>query len=104
MRKIITGTSIGIFALFFCGCNHNIVNYGDGLGFDAGINPNSGMLSVNLRYGKILSAVVRDNTEIELTGKTAANGSITSEDSQLVNADTTLKVKINCFAKSDNKY
>ena len=56
------------------GCGHNAIQYGDGVGFDIGINPENCMLSMNLRYGKILSAVTRDNVELELTGNVAADG------------------------------
>ena len=54
--------------LLLTGCGHNAIQYGDGIGFDVGINPNNYMLSLNLRYGKILSAVVRDNVKLELSG------------------------------------
>ena len=60
--------------LLLTGCGHNAIQYGDGIGFDVGINPNNYMLSLNLRYGKILSAVVRDNVKLELSGKADANG------------------------------
>ena len=78
------------------GCGHNAIQYGDGLGFDAGINPENYTLSLNLRYGKILSAVTRDNVEIEVTGKTDANGASDTEKSgnAAVSTDGTLKIKI----------
>ena len=49
---------------------------------------------MNLRYGKILSAVVRDNTEIELTGKADANGEGGSTGKAGVATDGNLKIKI----------
>ena len=52
-------------ALFLCSCGHNFVQYGDGIGIDLGIRPQNGIFSVTLRYGKIMTAAVRDNTEIE---------------------------------------
>ena len=58
------------------GCGHNAITYGDGVGFDFGVNPENLSMSMNLRYGKILSAVVRDNAEIELNGKADANGAL----------------------------
>lgn len=78
------------------GCGHNAIQYGDGLGFDAGINPENYTLSLNLRYGKILSAVTRDNVEIEMTGKADADGAAGTEKSgsTAVTTDGTLKVKI----------
>ena len=86
-----------VFAVcFLAGCGHNAVQYGDGVGFDAGINPENYTASFNLRYGKILSAVTRDNVEIEVTGKTDANGASGAEKSgsAAVSTDGTLKVKI----------
>ena len=64
-------------AVILSGCGHNVINYGDGVGFDAGINPENGTFSFNLRYGKILSAVTRDNVEIKMNGAVAANGATT---------------------------
>ena len=85
-----------IAAGLLVGCGHNAINYGDGIGFDAGINPENWTASFTLRYGKILSAVTRDNVEIEVSGKADANGSTGTEKSGLssVVTDGTLKVKI----------
>jgi len=78
------------------GCGHNAIQYGDGVGFDTGINPENFTLSMNLRYGKILSAVTKDNVEIELTGKANADGSTGTEKTATgsVGTDGNLKVKI----------
>ena len=83
-------------AVILAGCGHNAIQYGDGIGFDAGINPENYTASFNLRYGKILSAVTRDNVEIEVTGKTDANGASGAEKSgnAAVSTDGTLKIKI----------
>ena len=83
-------------AVILAGCGHNAIQYGDGIGFDAGVNPENYTASFNLRYGKILSAVTRDNVEIEVTGKTDANGASGTEKSgnAAVNTDGTLKIKI----------
>lgn len=76
MKKLYaTAIIIGI-AILLTGCGHNVINYGDGIGFDAGINPENGTFSFNLRYGKILSAVTRDNVEIEMSGDVGADGDI----------------------------
>ena len=74
MRKTLVPMVAVIATMLLSGCGHNAITYGDGVGFDAGINPENFTMSFNLRYGKILSAVVRDNAEIELTGKADANG------------------------------
>lgn len=83
-------------AVFLTACGHNAITYGDGIGFDAGINPENYTASFNLRYGKILSAVTRDNVEIEVTGKADADGAAGTEKSgsTAVTTDGTLKVKI----------
>ena len=83
-------------AVILAGCGHNAVTYGDGIGFDAGVNPENYTASFNLRYGKILSAVTRDNVEIEVTGKADADGAAGTEKSgsTAVTTDGTLKVKI----------
>lgn len=80
--------------MILTGCGHNAIQYGDGVGFDVGINPENCMLSLNLRYGKILSAVTRDNVELEMTGQAAADGTAGTEKQTGVNTDGTLKVKI----------
>ena len=32
------------------GCGHNAITYGDGVGFDFGVNPENFTMSMNLRY------------------------------------------------------
>ena len=49
---------------------------------------------MNLRYGKILSAVTRDNVEIEVTGKANADGTTGTENKTGVATDGNLKIKI----------
>ena len=85
-----------IIAGLLAGCGHNAIQYGDGIGFDAGINPENWTASFTLRYGKILSAVTRDNVEIEVSGKADANGSTGTEKSGLssIVTDGTLRVRI----------
>ena len=80
--------------LLLTGCGHNAIQYGDGIGFDVGINPNNYMLSLNLRYGKILSAVVRDNVELELSGKADANGMSGDPNTAGASSDGNLKIQI----------
>lgn len=93
MKKFIAMTAL---ALAMTGCGHNVLQYGDGVGFDLGLNPENYTMSINLRYGKILSAVTRDNVEIEMTGSANADGSTGGESSigSKVATDGNLKVKI----------
>lgn len=96
MRKFLVIGAAVIAVGLLAGCGHNAINYGDGLGFDMGVNPENYTMSFNLRYGKILSAVTRDNVEIELTGKANADGSTGAEKAATssVGTDGNLKVKI----------
>jgi hypothetical protein len=93
MKKLFVIGAAVCMAVFLSACGHNAIQYGDGIGFDAGINPENYTLSFNLRYGKILSAVTRDNVEIEVSGKTEADGAEQSN-AAAVSTDGTLKVKI----------
>lgn len=94
MRNLTLIVAALAVVVILTGCGHNAIQYGDGVGFDVGINPENCMLSMNLRYGKILSAVTRDNVELELTGQAAADGTAGTEKQSGVNTDGTLKVKI----------
>ena len=96
MRNLFLVGATVLAAGLLAGCGHNAIQYGDGVGFDAGVNPENYTASFNLRYGKILSAVTRDNVEIEVSGKTDANGATGTEKSgsAAVTTDGTLKVKI----------
>ena len=96
MKNLFLVVAAVFAAVILAGCGHNAIQYGDGIGFDAGINPENFTASFNLRYGKILSAVTRDNVEIEVTGKTDANGASGTEKSgnAAVSTDGTLKIKI----------
>ena len=96
MRKFLVIGAAVIAVGLLAVCGHNAINYGDGLGFDMGVNPENYTMSFNLRYGKILSAVTRDNVEIELTGKANADGSTGAEKAATssVGTDGNLKVKI----------
>jgi len=95
MRKIMLAFA-AVLAALLTGCGHNAVHYGDGIGFDAGINPENWTASFTLRYGKILSTVTRDNVEIELTGNANANTQNGGEKTALtkVGTDGNLKIKI----------
>ena len=95
MRKIMLVLA-AMCAALLTGCGHNSIQYGDGVGFDFGINPENWTASMNLRYGKILTAVTRDNVEIELSGNASADTQTGAEKSALtkVGTDGNLKIKI----------
>lgn len=57
--------AIGLL-LLLTGCGHNAVQYSDGIGLEIGIIPDQYQVAVNFRYGKILSAVVKEKAEVTL--------------------------------------
>ena len=80
--------------LVLSACSHNVVTYGDGIGFDMGVDPEHFSASFTLRYGKTMTAITRDNVEIELAGKANADGVQASDASTNVGTDGNLRVKI----------
>ncbi len=82
--------------LVLSGCSHNVVTYGDGIGLDVGVDPEHFMASVTLRYGKTLTAVTRDNVEIEMAGKADMDGVPSTEKKSdgKVATDGNLRIKI----------
>ena len=96
MRKLMLAFVAVCIATLLTGCGHNSIQYGDGVGFDFGINPENWTASMNLRYGKILTAVTRDNVEIELSGNASADTQTGAEKTALskVGTDGNLKIKI----------
>ena len=55
--------------LLLAGCGHNIITYGDGIGPETTFRPDNGNFGVVLRYGKVLTATVRENTTVEMSGE-----------------------------------
>ena len=49
MHKIFLFIGITVISFVLTGCGHNAIQYGDGVGFDVGINPENCALSMNLR-------------------------------------------------------
>ena len=96
MRKIMLVLAAVCLAAMLTGCGHNSIQYGYGVGFDFGINPENWTASMNLRYGKILTAVTRDNVEIELSGNASADTQTGTEKTALskVGTDGNLKIRI----------
>lgn len=88
MKKSIALVAAVAVAVAVAGCGHNVVNYSDGIGVDATFRPDAGNFGITFRYGKILTATIRENTEVEMTGKADASGKET------VNAATDGSVKI----------
>lgn len=83
-----------LFAAMLCSCGHNAVQFSDGIGFDAGLDPEHWSCSFNLRYGKILSVAVRDCVELEMTGSGTGSGSGDSGQASGASATSGLKIRI----------
>ena len=96
MRKIRLGLAAVCIAMLLTSCGHNSFQYGDGVGFDFGVNPENWTASLTLRYGKILTAVTRDNVEIELSGNANADGSAGMETTAKtkIGTDGNLKIRV----------
>ena len=93
MKAIFLTLAIPVL-LVLTGCSHNVVTYGDGIGFDMGVDPEHFSASFTLRYGKTLTAVTRDNVEIELAAKAAAAGGPAQPGKSKVGTEGNLRVKI----------
>ena len=57
-----------------CACGHNAIQYSDGIGINAGVDPEHLTASFTLRYGKILSVASRDMFELEMSGDATGSG------------------------------
>ena len=73
---LIIGAALAALAVMLClaGCGHNIVTYGDGIGLETTFRPDSGNFGVVLRYGKVLTATVRENVTVEMSGEGSGGG------------------------------
>ncbi len=81
-------------AVTTAGCGHNVVNYSDGVGLETTFRPDSGNFGLTFRYGKILSATVRENSEIEMTGEGQGTGGTGATVTGGASSTGSVKVKI----------
>ena len=95
MKEIFLIVSLALMPML-SSCAHNAIVYGDGIGLDVGVDPEHFMASFTLRYGKTLTAVTRDNVEIEMAGKADMNGVPSAEKKTdgKVATDGNLRIKI----------
>lgn len=85
----------GLLALaLVTGCGHNMVSYGDGIMLETTINPETYAFGISLRYGKILTACVRENTEIEMSGGNNTTGGGSDKGSTAAKTDASVKLKV----------
>ena len=79
---------IGVcFLSLIFGCSHNAITYSDGIGFETTANPQTFTFGINFRYGKIFTAVLRENSSVSMTG----NGESKDDD---ISSTSNLKIKI----------
>ena len=73
------------------GCGHNAITYSDGIGINAGFDPEHLTASFTLRYGKILNVASRDKFELEMIGDATGSGESAQASAQ---TSSGLKIKI----------
>lgn len=94
MFKVVTAAVALLAAAFLAGCGHNTVSYGDGVMLETTFNPETYAFGVSFRYGKILTACVRENTEIEMTGGNDTTGGGSEKGSTAAKTEASVKVKV----------
>lgn len=97
IKAIITMASIVaaiVAAVTTAGCGHNVVQYSDGIGFETTMRPDTGNFGITFRYGKILSATVRENSEIEMTGDGQGGGAAGESGNASASSSGSVKIKI----------
>ena len=82
-----------LLTMILCGCGHNMIAYSDGFIIETTINPETWTIGLGCRYGKVLTACVRENTELELTGE-GSGGSSKDVYSTGASSDTKIKFKV----------
>lgn len=94
--KIVCLNLFSVAILFLiAGCGHNVITYGDGIQTEVGFIPEQYKISLTFRYGKILSACVRENTEVEMEGEGAGKaGDDNGQKSADAGSKGKLKIKI----------
>lgn len=80
-----------LFVAMLTGCGHNAITYSDGVGINAGFDPEHMTASFTLRYGKILNVAARDVFELDLTGDVSGSGEAAQTSAQ---SSSGLKIKI----------
>ena len=93
MKKILSLRYV-IPALMLSGCGHNAVQYSDGIGMEMGFIPEKYSVSLNFRYGKILSAVMRENSKVKLKTETGNALEAAGSPENQLNSMTELSVNI----------
>jgi len=69
MKKILMVILCAISALILTGCGHNLATQSKGWGIDVTWNPDAYMPSLRLGYWDISYAMMKENTEVEMTSE-----------------------------------
>lgn len=91
---IVTAALVAVLVLCLPGCSHNAVTYSDGIGFETTLRPDNGNFGITFRYGKILSAVLRENSEVEMTGDGKGSGGSGETSPGSASSSGSVKIKI----------
>lgn len=84
--------AVVLLAICVCGCSHNVVTYSDGVGFETTMRPDTGNFGLTFRYGKILTATIRENTEVDMQGD--GNAGAGKDATATAGASGSVKVKV----------
>ena len=82
-----------IFMALLSGCGHNVITYGDGIQAEVGFIPDQYKIALTFRYGKILTACVRENAEVEMEGNGSGKAG-DGKDEKSASAESAGKLKI----------
>lgn len=80
--KTITLLMAAMAAAVLTSCGHNAIQYSDGIGINAGFDPEHLTANFTIRYGKILSVASRDMFELEMSGDATGSGEATQASAQ----------------------
>ncbi len=80
-----------LLAAVLTGCSHNTVSYGDGIMLETTLNPEAYAFGISFRYGKILTACLRENAELEMQGAGSGNA---GTDGKTAGAQSSGSVKV----------
>lgn len=93
MLKKLTMLLVAVCAIvLLAGCGHNVVTYSDGVGFETTMRPDTGNFGLTFRYGKILTATVRENSEVNMQGD--SNAGAGKDATATAGASGSVKVKV----------
>lgn len=101
MKKICLGVDICVLCVagalcgvLLTGCGHNTAVYGDGIGLETTMNPETFTFGVNFRYGKILTACLRENSKVWMKGEGKGGGTSGSDKTVDTSASSASEFKL----------